>query len=370
MKSAADALTDLRVLCLSTLPTAGAGNRLRFEQYIEPLKALGVTLETSPFFDASAYQVLYRDGHVAEKALAVMRGVLQRVRDAIRAGSFDLIVVYRESAPLGPPLLERLFTFRRIPFVFDFDDAIFLGPIHPANRRWSWLRRPSRVAETARRARSVIVPNDYLAEWARRHNSNVSVIPTAVDTDRHRPLPRPADGRTVLVWSGSSTTAPYLHLLDAPLAELSRRRGDLVLRVIGGAYENDYVSVEQVVWDLDQEPHDVGAGDIGVLPEPDDLWTRGKGAFKALLYMAAGLPVVASAVGVNPDVIAEGETGYCVSSDAEWADAIDRLASDPALRAALGANGRRRVVELYSVAVQAPRLAAALRGAARSGEQL
>lgn len=363
-------MTPLRVLCLATLPTLGAGNRLRFEQYRAPLRALGVELEMSPFFDAVAYAVLYRDGHVAQKAVAVLRGLLRRARDLIRARRFDVIVVYRESLPIGPPLFERLLARWGVPYVFDFDDAIFLGPVHPANRRWAWLRHPSRVAETARRARRVIVPNEYLAGWARQHNPDVTVIPTAVDTERHRPMARTGGDRAVLVWSGSSTTAPYLRQLDAVLSALAIRRDDLAVRVIGGEYAHAGVPVERRGFDLDREAIDVGTADIGLLPEPDDAWTRGKGAFKALLYMAAALPVVASAVGVNPEVIVEGETGYCVADDAGWVAAIDRLASDPALRARLGDSGRQRVIDRYSVAVQAPRLAAALKDAARRPERL
>jgi glycosyltransferase involved in cell wall biosynthesis len=356
----------IRVLCLVTLPTLGAGNRLRFEQYGPLLRAEGIELVVSPFFDAAAYRVLYRGGQLPRKVMGVLKGTLRRLADVWRARSHDLVVVYRESAPIGPPLFERMLGIWGVPFVFDFDDAIFLGPIHPVNRRWSWLRHPSRVAETTRRARSVIVSNEYLASWARKYNRDVTIIPTAVDPDRHRPLERPAHDRIVLVWTGSGTTSPYLHLLDGPLTTLARKRDDLVLRVIGGEYEHPEVPVWQLRYDLEGEPADVAMADIGVLPQPDDEWTRAKGAFKALVYMAAGLPVVASDVGINKEVIVDGETGYCVSDDAGWVRAIERLAGDRTLRARLGAAGRRRVEERYSIRVHGPRLAAALRAAVRA----
>jgi glycosyltransferase involved in cell wall biosynthesis len=333
------------------------------------LRAEGIELVVSPFFDTAAYGVLYRKGGLRRKAVGVLKGLMRRLADLWRVRSYDLVVIHRESAPVGPPLFERVLGAWHVPFVFDFDDAIFLGPIHPANRRWSWLRHPSRVAETTRRARSVIVSNEYLASWARKHNRDVTIIPTAVDLDRHRPSGRRPQDHIVLVWTGSSTTSPYLHLLDGPLTTLAGKRDDLVFRVIGGEYDHPHVPVRQLPYDLDGEPADVAAADIGVLPEPDDEWTRGKGAFKALVYMAAGLPVVASDVGINREVIVDGETGYCVCDDAGWVRAIEQLASDAALRARLGAAGRRRAEERYSIRVQAPRLAAVLRAAARPSAQ-
>lgn len=354
----------LRVLCLTTLPTLGAGNRLRIEQYEKPLAELGIELVVSPFLDDATYRVLYEPGHAPRKAAGVLRGIARRVQDARRLAEFDLVLVYRESAPLGPPLFERYLRRRGVPYVFDFDDAIFLGPVHPANRRWAWLRRPARVEESVRGAAEVIAGNDYLAEWARRHNTAVTVIQTPVDTDLHRPRATGDGGPVVIGWVGSSTTAPYLRILDDAFDELARRR-DVVVRVVGGTYTHPRARVECWPYRLEREPVDVATFDVGVLPEPDDTWTRGKGAFKALVYMATGIPVVASRVGVNPDVVAEAATGYCVDGTAEWVDRLDRLACDAVLRDRLGAAGRRRVEEQYSLRVRAPVFAEVLRRAAR-----
>lgn len=352
----------MRVLALVTLPTLGAGNRLRIEQYAGPLRAHGIDLTVSAFFDDAAYEVLYRPGHWFQKLRGVLRGVGIRVLDLARAPRFDLILIYRESAPIGPPLFERALGLLRIPFVFDFDDAIFLGPIHPVNRRWAWLRNSSRVIEAVRRARAVIAGNDYLRDWAMQHNERVDVITTPVDTERHRPADRSAQPETselVLGWVGSSTTAPYLHLLDDVLEGLAPTR-DVVVRVVGGEYCHPRVRVEVRPYDLESEAAEIQRFTIGLLPQPDDAWTQGKGAFKALLYMAAGIPVLASRVGVNPTVVVDGVTGYCVSDVSEWVERLDQLARNPELRSRLGAAGRERVERLYSLRVLTPRLAQVL----------
>jgi glycosyltransferase involved in cell wall biosynthesis len=351
----------MRVLCLTTLPTEGAGNRLRIEQYAGPLHELGIDLEVSAFFDRRAYRVLYLPGHRISKAIGVIQGIVRRIGDSIRMWRYDLVVIYRESAPLGPPVLERLLSRQKRAYVYDFDDAIFLGPIHPANKGWAWLRPASRVPETATKAAAITTANEYLADWARKLNPNVTIISTPVDARRFRPVLRKTNSRLVIGWVGSSTTAPYLRLLDEPLRILSTQL-DFVFRVIGGSYGHPTARVELRPFRLESEMDDLADLDIGVLPEPDDLWTRGKGAFKALLYMAMGQPVVASKVGVNEQVI-DG-AGICVVSAEQWVDAILRLAGDEDLRRRLGAIGRTRVESLYGLHIQAPKLAAVLLGAA------
>jgi len=354
----------VKVLALVTLPTLGAGNRLRIEQYVPFLRERGIDLQVSPFFDDATYRILYEPGHTARKALGVATGLLRRVRDLRTALRADLVIVYRESAPLGPPLFERVLSRRGIPYLYDFDDALFLAPIHPTNRRWSWLRDASRVVETARLAAAVTTDNDYLAKWAREHNPNVTILPTPVDTDRHRPSSGRSNGVPVIGWVGSSTTAPYLRILDEPMDRLSAKR-PFVLRVIGGDYRHPTVPVDVRPFRLKEEPADVAAFDVGVQPEPDDQWARAKGVFKALLYMAAAIPVVASRVGVTPQIIPHGEVGYCVTSGDDWVDALDRLLGDPALRTRLGNAGRAWVEDHYSLRVAAPRFAAVLEAAAR-----
>jgi glycosyltransferase involved in cell wall biosynthesis len=161
---------------------------------------------------------------------------------------------------------------------------------------------------------------------------------------------------------GSSTTAPYLRLLDIPLATVSRRH-DVVVRVVGGEYTHASAPVETLVFDLEREAHDLASFDVGLLPEPDDAWTRGKGAFKALLYMATATPVVASRVGVNPEVVLDGVTGFCVDTSDEWVAAIERLAADASLRRRLGEAGRIRVEQHYSLRALTPRFVDVLRKA-------
>lgn len=349
----------MRVLCLVPYPTEGASNRLRVEQYVPELERRGIALVVSPFLDRRAYGILYLPGHGAGKAWAVLRGLVRRVFDVFRARGYELVLIHREAAPVGPPFVERALARLGVPFVYDFDDAIFLPAVHPSNRRWRWLRRFN-VDETTRRARSVIVGNEYLAEWARSRNPRVTVIPTPVDATRYVPREASASAPTIIGWVGSSTTQQYLHLLDDVFRRVAERHA-IVIRVVGGEYAHATVPVERVPWSIATEPAQVRGFDIGVLPEPDDAWTRGKGAFKALLYMAVGIPTVASRIGVNLEVV--GDAGLCPADDDGWVQALDSLIADAGLRVAIGTAGRRRVEERYSVEVQAPRFEKVLRDA-------
>jgi glycosyltransferase involved in cell wall biosynthesis len=324
------------------------------------LRRLGIDLTLSPFLDEAGLSVAFRRGHLRLKAFAVARGFLRRVADALRLGRFDLLFVYRESSPFGPPFLERFARRRRIPIVHDFDEAIFVPNIHSANKAWGWLRDRRRPARVSAMAAAVTVQNDYLAEFARKWNSRVTVIPTPVDTNGRHPRQARSPGPVVVGWLGSETTAPYLKLVDDALARVSDEV-DVIVRVVGGAYTNPRVRrLDVLEFTLEREQSDLEGFDIGILPEPDDDWTRGKGGYKALLYMAVGIPVVASRVGVNTDIVSDAETGFCVSTTDEWVAALRRLVADPSLRERMGAAGRARVTQRYSIQAVAPLMAKAL----------
>lgn len=353
----------MRVLALVTAPIESPGERIRVRQYVAPLRGYGIEMALSTFWDEPAHAVLHRRGHVRAKAAGVARGLLRRLRDvAIAKLRYDLVLVYREGAPVGSALVERALRSLNIPYVYDFDEALFVRAPYSANDRWQWLRPAGRVAASARGAVAVIVQSELLAEHARQWNSRVTVIPSPVDSERHRPLDLPSNARPVVGWVGSATTAPYLHLLDDVLGALARSRA-FDVRVIGGPYSHPVAAVELRPWSLVSEPEDIARFDIGVLPEPDDMWTRGKGAFKALLYMAAGRPVVASRVGLNADIVENGVTGFVVSTAEEWIEALTRLLDDESLRVRMGLAGRERVVRDFSLNVMAAREARALREA-------
>ena len=362
----------LKVLALSPIPEEGAGCRFRVSQYIPYLRDAGFDVTVSPFYSREYFSFVYRPGNYLRKAAGFAALTLRRVNELFSMREYDLVFLYREAIPIGPPIIERQIARMGIPIVYDFDDAIFLPAVSEANQAVSFLKNPARVAEILSLSRRVTVGNEFLAAYARKFNPNVTVIPTAVDTSRFvpRPDPLPAAGRKLVVgWIGSPTTFRYLESLRDVLAAVAARH-PFTLKVSGAGRAVDFpgVDVQVVPWSMADEVRLFNTCDIGVYPLTDDDWSRGKCGFKAIQCMACGVPVVAAAVGVNREIISDGVNSYLASNDSEWVAKLGLLLSDAALRARLASAGRRTIEERYSLRVTAPQLAAVLASAAASVE--
>lgn len=361
----------VKVLALSPIPVEGAGCRFRIAQFVPYLSERGFDVTISPFYTREFFELVYRPGQHARKAASFMALAWRRIREVFELGQYDLVFLYREAIPLGPPLIERVIASRGVPIVYDFDDAIFLPAVSEANRSISFLKDPGRVAQILKLSTEVVVGNEFLAAFARRHTSHVSVIPTAVDTTRFVPRAvEPAGPRELVVgWIGSPTTFPYLEAL-APLLERVAQRQPFTLKVSGAGKPVRFpgVHVVDVPWSLDQEVTLFNSCDAGVYPLTDDDWARGKCGFKAIQFMACGVPVVAAAVGVNREIIDDGRNGFLASTPAEWAEKLERLLVDADLRRRFALAGRETIEARYSLRVTAPQLADIMQKALRKAE--
>lgn len=270
-------------------------------------------------------------GGVLHRAVAKRWATLRRAAH-VALGPFDVVLAQRIA--LAPWQLRRL-RARRIPLVYDVDDALHLDA-------------PEATARMVTAATRVVVSTPALVPFCETHGKTPVVIPTPVDTDRVTPAAAPPDVFTV-GWMGSPWTSPYLAELAGPLAELARQRPIRVL-LVGAAPDAlaGLENVERVAWTFDAEPDVLRRMSVGVMPLPDDDWTRAKGGYKLLAYMAAGLPCVASPVGVNREIVEPGATGFWASTPDDWTSALLRLCDDADLRAAMGQEGRSRAERTYS----------------------
>jgi glycosyltransferase involved in cell wall biosynthesis len=359
--------SPIRVLALTPIPEEGAGCRFRVSQYVPYLRTVGFDVTVSSFYTPEFFRLVYQRGRYVRKAASFAALTMRRLRELFTLSRYDLVLLYREAIPLGPPIIEWLVARRGLPIVYDFDDAIFLPNVSEANRAFAFLKNPGRVAQILRLSRRVVVGNEYLAAYARQHNSSVTVIPTAVDTERFVPrrVDSPAESRPLVVgWIGSPTTFPYLEALAPVLREVATRH-EFVLKVSGAGRPVRFpgVTVEEAPWSMADEVRLFNTCDIGVYPLTDDEWSKGKCGFKAIQCLACGVPVVAAAVGVNRDIVEDGVNGFLASSAAEWVAKLERLLTDAPLRARMAAAGRRTIEERYSLQVTAPQLAAVLASA-------
>lgn len=358
----------IRVLALSPIPEEGAGCRFRISHFVPYLESNGFQVTVRPFYTPEFFKLVYQRGRFARKTAAFARLVARRFRVLGELDQYDVVWLYREAIPIGPPAIERSIVRRGKPIVFDFDDAIFLKNVSEANRIVSFLKNTNRVAEIIHFSDHVTVGNSFLGDYARQFSGNVTVVPTTVDTTRF--IPRadrdvlPAGG-PVVGWIGSPTTYHYVEALGPLMKELAgRNRFTLKISGAGKPVHFEGVNVIDAPWSMANEVALFNSCDIGVYPLEDDDWARGKCGFKAIQFMACGVPVVAAAVGVNREIIRDGENGFLASTPGEWADKLERLLVDADLRRRFAIAGRQTIEQRYSLHGAAPVVANILRKAA------
>ncbi len=331
--------------------------RFRIEQWEPLLRARGVEITFKPFETKELNAVLYKHGQLAEKLRLVLKSFSRRFSEVRAAREYDAVYVLREAALLGPPLFERWIARTGVPFIFDFDDAVFVPYVSPSNGYLSYLKFPGKTRSICRLAAHVMAGNEYLADYAREVNDRVTIVPTTIDTAKYTVEPRAGENEMpVIGWSGSYSTAQHLSTLRGALQRLARQE-HFLLRVIGApGFKIDDVNIETLPWRPETEVAELRTFDIGVMPLPDDQWSRGKCGLKALQYMAVGVPTVCSPVGVNTEIIQDDENGLIASTEDEWVEKLTRLLRSAELRQRLGRAGRATVDARYSASVQAPRV--------------
>jgi glycosyltransferase involved in cell wall biosynthesis len=358
----------MRVLAIvPSVYDTSPGQRFRIEQWEPLLRERGVEITYAPFESDELHGVLYQQGKMPQKLGLVAKAFARRLALLSSAKHYDVCYLFREAALLGPPIFERLLTRRGIPIVFDFDDAIFVSYRSPSNGYLSYLKFAGKTKTICRMAAHIMVGNPYLAEYARQYNQNVSVVPTTIDIEKYLVGngTKPSSAVPVIGWTGSFSTVQHLDTLRSALQKLAQRER-FRLRVIGTPkYHLDGVEVEALPWQSQTEIEDLHPIDIGIMPLPDDAWSKGKCGLKALQFMALGIPVVCSPVGVNTAIIQDGQNGFVPATEDEWVERLAQLLRSAEARKRIGLAGRATVEKTYSAAAQAPRVYTVFRSVAR-----
>lgn len=346
----------MKILFWVPYPKEGASNRYRVEQFLPTLENAGIEYDLHPFWNSAAFRILYKDGRYLRKFYFFVIGTFFRLVDILNIFNYDFVFIHREAFPIGCVFLEGILSKLKKPFIFDFDDAIFISSSSIPNSFIEKLKNPQKINKIIKLCECVIAGNGYLADFALRYNSNVSIIPTSIDTDKYYPMHSRRDDRVTIGWIGSITTLHFLKLLNNVFLGLSRRFPQLKLMIIGGNFSLDgFSDITCIPWSMENEISEMKSFDIGIMPMPDNEWTRGKCGFKAILYMSMAIPCVCSAVGVNKEIIISGENGFLAETEDEWMSKLSLLIEDCQLRKRIGLAGRAIVEERYSVKVNAPK---------------
>lgn len=352
-----------RLLFLATHPREVASTRYRVLAYFPFLEREGYRIDFHPFFPSEDLATLYRPLGWRAKLGLVARGTIDRGR-RLRPGAYDLIFIHRELFPLGLSIFLRRLRRLGSRLVYDYDDAMFL-PQRRGRGLLALLENPASVAKIIRLSDRVIAGNLYLAEYASRLNPRVSTIPTPIDTSTFFPLSEPCRERICTIgWIGSPSTAKYLWGLRRVFERLSRSHA-FRIKVVGVKAPRGFgtVPVINLPWELDHEAEEFRTCDIGVYPLWDDEWCKGKCGFKAIQFMASGVPVVASPIGINSEIIQDGVNGFLAASEEDWIAKLGELIEDPVLQQKIGLAGRKTVEERYSLEHAAVRFLDVIRAA-------
>lgn len=348
----------IRVLGLSLYGSQAASHRVRLSQFQPGLAVQGIELHIQSLL-GDAY--LHRTFSGARPSIRQLQLDYCERLDTLRdARNFDLAILHCELFRLLPAWLEQ--RFLTIPYIYDFDDAFFLKY---QTGRLAVLRPllGHKFDRVISRAVAVTAGNQYLAAYAQRFNSHVSVLPSVVDTQHYRPGGDSSEHPFTVGWIGSPSTAGYLQALVEPLQQLATDRPVRFLVVGGPAPHIPGVEVIEQAWTLEQELPLIQSFDVGVMPLPDSAWARGKCAYKLIQCMACGIPVVAARVGANVEAVPP-ECGLLADSPEQWLAALRRLAADPELRQRMGTAARLWVEQRYSVRSALPVLTGVIQRAA------
>lgn len=284
------------------------------------------------------------------------RAFYGRTRALLAAGRYDLVWLEKEAFPWVPYLVERLF-LGRVPYLVDYDDAVY----HRYDQHGSGVVRRllgTKIDQVMANAALVTAGNEYLAEKARASGAGrVEIVPTVVDICRY-PLAQPWRNEPFTIgWIGSPSTRKYLEPIRPALAEICRNGKARVVLVGAGKVDWPEIPVEVRPWSEESEAAEIGRFQVGIMPLLDAPWDRGKCGYKLIQYMACGVPVVGSPVGVNRKLIVNGMNGFQASHPQEWVAALTRLREERELARAMGEACRATVEKGYSLQVSAPRVA-------------
>jgi glycosyltransferase involved in cell wall biosynthesis len=354
----------IRLTAFAKYDRLAASTRQRLLQYAPALRQAGIEIDYRPMFDNDYVASLA--GTSRYPLIRIASAYLKRLREVAFGPLGDVVWIYGETLPRLPAFFERLLVRRARPIIYDFDDAFF----HNYDDHPNVVMRKvlgGKLEPLLRAAYACTCGNAYVRDYAARFCDNCIILPTAVDTDVYKPAEGLGEAqRPVIGWIGSPSSWAYVRPLLPLLSDVVAQRG-AVFRAIGAGQESShdlFPGMESIEWFEASEVAELQRFDIGIMPVPDEQWARGKSGYKLIQYMACGLPVIASPIGVNREIVRDGENGILATSAAEWRAALDRLLGDSALRRVMGARGRERALAEYSLEVHAPRLVEIVRAAA------
>ncbi len=340
----------MKVIYLSKYSSIGPSSRYRIYQYIPYLADYGIDVDIRPLLKEGYFNIIETENFIIKNLLKIFYAIYRciiRFFDILQAGKYDLVVIEHQVFPYLSFFFEYILRALNKNIILEFDDAIY-------------LTHPKKMPCLIKMSKMVIVGNNFLKEYAVKYNQNVVVVPTVIDMRRYveegqGSRVKGEGGKIIICWIGLAYNIDYLKQLSDVFRKLSDK---IALKIISNkSIEIEGVNIIFKKWSIETEVEEIQSSHIGIMPLRDDEWSRGKCGLKLLQYMAAGIPAVASPVGVNKEIITDGVNGFLASTEDEWYERLSALCKDPELRKMAGVEGRKTVEDKYSIDVWTPKLA-------------
>ena len=329
------------------------GQRFRFEQYLNFLQHNGYEINFSNLLSENDDKVFYEKGRYASKFWVIVKTFWKRCLLFFSIYKYDVIFIFREAYFTKTIFFETWYKkLSNAKFIFDFDDSIWIDTISEGNKKFAWLKDASKTSKLIALCNLIFAGNEYLADYARKYNKQVIIVPTTIDTQEYtlKNYNQAYSNKICIGWSGSFSTIQHFCFAIPALLILKEKYGaNIFFKVIGDKnFEHQLLGIKGMAWNKEDEIKELQSFDIGIMPLPDDEWTKGKCGLKGLQYMALGIPTIMSSVGVNKDIIDDGVNGFLASNTEEWVEKISLLIESTPLRKKIGNAGRLTVEERYS----------------------
>jgi glycosyltransferase involved in cell wall biosynthesis len=285
--------------------------------------------------------------------MGTLAGYMRRFRDLLRIPRYDIVYIFLWATPFGLPITEWLIRRLAKKQVYDIDDLVYIVKTSKHNSFIKPLKSSSKINFLIKNSDHVLVSTDELVAYTKKFNQNLSLIPATIDVKKYRfPVDHQSDV-VMIGWSGSQTTSKYLHLIDDVLKYIAQKYPVKIMVMGDDDFALEGVDIELLHWSAETEVANIQRFDIGLHPLPDEKWAYGKSGGKLVQYMAAGLPIIATAIAPNYKVIKDGYNGFLVKDDKEWIEKLELLIKDVQLRKQMGCNSRKFAEEYSSVEANA-----------------
>lgn len=314
----------MKILYFTKYTRKGASSRLRSFQYFPFLESQGNQVTVKPLFDDAYLEKLYQG---KKDIVGSLKGYLKRFILLFTVFSYDKVVIEKELFPFLPAVFERIVALFGVKYIVDYDDAIFhnydMHP-NPAIR----LLLQNKIDVVMKKSGTVIAGNSYLADRAKKAGAkNIVIIPTVIDTSRYQIKQFSNSKPFVIGWIGSPSTFKYLKPLQSVFEKLAQTHS-IALHIVGATESLGLPSIEKhIPWSEETEVASILTFDLGIMPLNDTPWEKGKCSYKLIQYMGCGIPVIASPVGMNVEVVKQDVNGFLASNEAEWLVAFEHYLS-------------------------------------------